>query len=997
MRALCLFILCAIGVLPVQAFDSWSTFLRPQDATQANFWSVAYGNNTLVVAGEQGSIVTYHYEDAAWVPRESGTKTLWLVGAGFGNGRFIVVGDRGTILTTDDRGETWTPRVSGTTTRLNAVAYGGGRWLVVGEQGVVLTSTDGVTWSSRPSLGTGFLRGLAYGQGQFLIGGAGGVLYATADAQAFTRIVTPNTSDIEAIAISPQRFWIAGSKGLRAVATQLGAWTVGAPATAGTYRGIALRLDEEVSIAGDRESATYVRTPTPEHDWKSPFRAPDFLVTAATRAGNELVAVGFGGNVMRTRMDSPAYLVFEPGTRVAYGTDMRIGFLSGANILSIQWSRNGVDIPGGNQPELVLRNVTPETVQGSYIARVVTTQGPASMHFGGPTVVPGGRPEVRDAGFVSALPVAPTRVAPSVDGRVWVAGGFTVAPGGVTARGLARLNADGSLDPAFRAGLGAFTDSIQGIEPLPNGGAYVHGYFNTIGDLVRRNVARVLADGTVDAGFTADIAPGEAVNGLRMASNGRAYLDLTSAQGARRIIRLTDSGAIDTTFASIQQARLIAIDAGGGVLVHRLNVEGTFTRHRADGGPDPSFRSRNLPGIGGFVDPFASVMPTPGGLFALTENRGKFGVFTSHGKYLPDGEADPGYRSPPSGPYATSWQFAQRYRSDGGVWQTHEAADSFGAATTAYAPSGLPDPTHYATTPDRTFYNTISVAPDGALYALRDPSLSGARGSREFIRIRPLRGAIGRLTNLSVRAYVASADESLIAGFVTAGSESTQAIVRGIGPALRAFDVGDAMTDPRLTLTRDGTAIATTDDWAAALAPRFAATGGFELPAGSKDAALESTVGAGNYTAVVTPAPGDRGTALVELYESPENAPAPRRFVNVSARGPVSPDRPLIAGFSIAGQVPVSVLIRGAGPALSAFGVPDALADPQLKLYRGGTVLWGNDNWSGADAAVASFPFVVGSKDSAMLVTLAPGSYTAVLTGGNAISGQALIEVYERQ
>ena len=63
--------------------------------------------------------------------------------------------------------------------------------------------------------------------------------------------------------------------------------------------------------------------------------------------------------------------------------------------------------------------------------------------------------------------------------------------------------------------------------------------------------------------------------------------------------------------------------------------------------------------------------------------------------------------------------------------------------------------------------------------------------------------------------------------------------------------------------------------------------------------ALETNVGAGNYTAVVTAAGAESGTALLELYESADTSPGPRRFVNISARGPIASNRPLIVGFAI--------------------------------------------------------------------------------------------------
>ena len=254
--------------------------------------------------------------------------------------------------------------------------------------------------------------------------------------------------------------------------------------------------------------------------------------------------------------------------------------------------------------------------------------------------------------------------------------------------------------------------------------------------------------------------------------------------------------------------------------------------------------------------------------------------------------------------------------------------------------------------------------------------------TNSLVRICPITGRLVRLTNLSVRAFV-SASEPLIAGFVTSGADTTRVLARAIGPGLNPFGVADAMADPQL-VARNGETSASNDNWDVSLAARFSEVGAFALAAGSKDAALESAVLSGNYTGIASSPTGDSGTTLLELYESAPPPAAARRFVNVSARCPVAPNRPLIVGFAITGEVPVTVLIRGAGPALAPFGVPAALADPQLTLYQSTTPLWDNDNWSSPSALAqtlnatftrtGAFGFGANSQDSAMQVTLTPGS-----------------------
>jgi hypothetical protein len=110
----------------------------------------------------------------------------------------------------------------------------------------------------------------------------------------------------------------------------------------------------------------------------------------------------------------------------------------------------------------------------------------------------------------------------------------------------------------------------------------------------------------------------------------------------------------------------------------------------------------------------------------------------------------------------------------------------------------------------------------------------------------------------------------------------------------------------------------------------------------------------------------------------------------------------LIAGFVIGGSGTDTVLIRASGPALVPLGVTGTLADPELQLYTGSTLLGTNVGWGGsanivaAAAAVGAFAWTnLSSSDSALLVTLPPGSYTAEVSGASGDTGVALVEVYE--
>ena len=264
-----------------------------------------------------------------------------------------------------------------------------------------------------------------------------------------------------------------------------------------------------------------------------------------------------------------------------------------------------------------------------------------------------------------------------------------------------------------------------------------------------------------------------------------------------------------------------------------------------------------------------------------------------------------------------------------------------------------------------------------------------------------------RLVNLSARVRINTANGVVIAGFVIGGNAPKQVLIRGLGPVLKSVGVQDALANPTLKVYQGAELIAQNDDWAAADAVVFGQVGAFALPAGSKDAALSLTLQPGAYTVHVGGS-GGTGIALAEIYDaSPNGATEYQRLVNISSLGDVTAgEGVLVGGFVIAGNAPKRLLVRGVGPTLATFGATGLLADPKLQIFRNGTVIAENDNWSAvaADATAitaastrtGAFALPAASKDAAMIVTLAPGAYTAqVGAADGTASGVALVEIYE--
>jgi hypothetical protein len=130
-------------------------------------------------------------------------------------------------------------------------------------------------------------------------------------------------------------------------------------------------------------------------------------------------------------------------------------------------------------------------------------------------------------------------------------------------------------------------------------------------------------------------------------------------------------------------------------------------------------------------------------------------------------------------------------------------------------------------------------------------------------------GNTPRLVNISARNRVGTGDDILIAGFNLVGTGTKQLLLRAVGPGLGIFDIPGTLADPRLELFSGETSLAVNDNWAANLASTFTAVGAFDLPPGSLDAALVTSLSPGPFTVQVRGANGGTGEAIVEIYELP--------------------------------------------------------------------------------------------------------------------------------
>ena len=251
-----------------------------------------------------------------------------------------------------------------------------------------------------------------------------------------------------------------------------------------------------------------------------------------------------------------------------------------------------------------------------------------------------------------------------------------------------------------------------------------------------------------------------------------------------------------------------------------------------------------------------------------------------------------------------------------------------------------------------------------------------------------------RLINLSTRGQVQAGNNVMIGGFIIQGNTPKRVLIRAVGPNLSNYGVTGVLLDPTMQLYSGQTVIASNDNWGGA--PNVAEIQASGLaPSNALESAILTTLSPGAYTAIVSGSGGGTGVGIVEVYEL-DHPEVP--LINISTRGQVlTGDNVMIGGFIIQGTTAQAVLIRAVGPNLVNYGVTGVLANPMLQLYSGQTIIASNDNWqdaTNASAIQATGLAPVNSLEAAILITLPPGAYTAIVSGAGGGTGVGIIEVF---
>ena len=286
-------------------------------------------------------------------------------------------------------------------------------------------------------------------------------------------------------------------------------------------------------------------------------------------------------------------------------------------------------------------------------------------------------------------------------------------------------------------------------------------------------------------------------------------------------------------------------------------------------------------------------------------------------------------------------------------------------------------------------FSTISTSTQGCNTAYN--SLPIHLESTKFPTVGP------QALNLSTRGLVSVGDNVLIGGFIVSGTDPKNMVLRALGPSLSGFGLSDVLANPVLSVyDHSGTLVAINDDWQSD-PQHFVVEANGLAPANPLESAVARSLAPGAYTVIVRGKDPTPGIGLVELYDTQQLAKP--KFVNMSARGSVGTgDNILISGFIVGDVGSSTVVVRALGPTLASYGVSGVLSDPTLTIYdSSGSAIASNDNWQDNINAIdiqKNGLAPPNPSESALVLHLPAGAYTAIVRGANDSTGVALAEVY---
>ncbi len=571
----------------------------------------------------------------------------------------------------------------------------------------------------------------------------------------------------------------------------------------------------------------------------------------------------------------------------------------------------------------------------------------------------------------------------------------------------------------------------------------------------RQLLARVNADGTVDATFSTDLKF-DSIRSLQIDAKSRiivyaSMFDTLNSLTSGILDRLLSTGARDTTFhgrSAIREYYYPSILPDGGLFLERYwsNFEGPlFSRLNEDGTAVAGWKS-SFDYLEDFKFVFAD-SAQPNAFFTRDLRRY---LITDTG-ITPDPAFYAGILGEVNAVLASGRLLVTRniWSADGNISKKLVQLRTTDKVTATPPPDieiGLFPVTPKGGSP-LTFFSTVTgtgtvsyqwlaldgqpLPADSTSPNLVIPSFSTAHFGRYQLRVTGPGGvsvlsgvreiSVERrpsyLTNLSGRAMTGSGEDTVIAGVVTktdAGVQGLPALLRGVGPALKPLGVSNFLPNPALDVfNSSGTLMANNDQWS--VDPSVAAValelGAFAFAENSSDAALLHYFPTGSATIMLKNQGQGDGIGMIEVYHRLAGSEiVPRQLLrNLSFRARTGPgEATAIAGFVISDPLnfarPAKVLLRAVGPSLGAQGIVRPLENPVLTVYNSkGETVAQNDDWSANNSSanatdlaaamkrVGAFTLPANSKDSALLLDLPASAYTLHATGG---TGVVLLEIY---
>lgn len=578
------------------------------------------------------------------------------------------------------------------------------------------------------------------------------------------------------------------------------------------------------------------------------------------------------------------------------------------------------------------------------------------------------------------------------------------------------ITGDGNVQALYHNNKGTFTDvtTAAGMVPLPNGNGVSWGDYNN--------------DGYMDL-FIARGKQGTPIQGATLYRNNGdgTFSDVTAAAG------LTfnkcswngvwgdydDDGLLDLYVAD-------SGDTGEGVgnadLLFHNKGDGTFTDVAAANGVALADNTSLHKGIAwadynndGFLDLIVKngVGDEKGngdesnGLHLLFKNQGNSNHFIKVN--LRGNQSNlHGIGSRVSVTSTNGVVYAQNNGGGGGNYDSQGSQPlHFGIGSAAVATIKVTWPSGVIDTRSNVAANSTLTIYEGGVTPTPTPTPSATPTPTPTPGVPP-----GKLQNISTRVQAQTGEKVPIGGFIiTGGTQTKQVLIRALGPSLAKGNppITGVLADPKIELHLPNGSIVSNNNWRTRQEKQIMATG--VAPTNDLEAAIVADLapvdpavpGSGLYTAVVSGNDGGSGIALVEVYDLDDVSTSMSQLANISTRGYVGTGENVMIGGIIIGPATQDgqILTRALGPSLSGRGIADPLQNPTLDLYnKDGVIIASNDDWqdqknpSDKDAIEATQLAPTKPNESAILMTVPPGDYTAIVYGVAGTTGVALVEVY---